>query len=167
MIELDNRPFALPALIDNSISIIRTGAEAKGLTVNVQVEPILASYHVGDEARLRQVLLNLFNNAVKFKATGSVSLSGSLMSQSAEAEHLRFERSKQDRLFQHFSQADASVSREYGGTGLGLAICKQLVELMGGRIGVVSALGRGSTFWFEVELPVSEKPAVPELTTSV
>jgi PAS domain S-box-containing protein len=177
-VELEHEPFALVTFVDNTVSIVQGAAEAKGLEVRVSLDPVLAGYHCGDEARLRQVLLNLLNNAVKFTASGSVSLEVSCAGQTEEMERIRFSvtdtglgvpEEKQHRLFQQFSQADATVSREYGGTGLGLAICKKLVGIMAGEIGYTSAPGGGSTFWFEVDLPVSEKPveivqvsAIPE-----
>jgi CheY-like chemotaxis protein/nitrogen-specific signal transduction histidine kinase len=167
-VELDLRPFPLEALIDNSTSIIRTVAEAKGLQLNTWVDPEAATYHLGDEGRLRQVLLNLLNNALKFTAEGSIKVEVKRILTANAMDRLRFSVSdtgpgiatdKQHRLFKKFSQTDASVSREYGGTGLGLAISKSLVELMDGHIGVFSTEGMGSTFWFEVDLPHASAPA--------
>ena len=167
-VELDLRPFPLEALVDNSTSIIRTVAEAKGLQLNTWVDPEAATYHLGDEGRLRQVLLNLLNNALKFTAAGSIKVEVKRILTANGMDRLRFSvidtgpgipTDRQHRLFKKFSQADASVSREYGGTGLGLAICKSLVELMDGHIGVFSTEGMGSTFWFEVDLPHASAPA--------
>jgi signal transduction histidine kinase/CheY-like chemotaxis protein/HPt (histidine-containing phosphotransfer) domain-containing protein len=170
-IELDAGPFSLAAVIDNSISIIRGIASGKSLAVKVALDPKLPSFVQGDEARLRQVLLNLLNNAVKFTRTGSVTLT--VRSESPEGSdpsegRLRFlvsdtgigiPRDKQGRLFQRFSQVDGSIRREFGGTGLGLAISKSLVQLMGGEIGVTSEEGRGSTFWFTATLEEAAAPA--------
>jgi PAS domain S-box-containing protein len=169
-VELDLRPFALEALVDNSSSIIRTVAEAKGLQLTTSVDPEASTYHIGDEGRLRQVLLNLLNNALKFTPAGLIKLEVQRVLSLGDADRLRFSVTdtgtgiapdKQHRLFKQFSQADSSVSREYGGTGLGLAISKSLVELMDGHIGVFSTEGIGSTFWFEVDLPHAAAPAVP------
>ena len=128
---------------------------------------------MGDEGRLRQVLLNLLNNAVKFTPRGRVTLRVSRLAAPARpaAETVRFEvadtgigisEAKQHRLFERFSQIDSSVARRFGGSGLGLAISKGLVERMGGTIGVASREGEGSTFWFTVTLPVAT-PALPVL----
>ena len=125
-----------------------------------------------DSARLRQVLLNLLNNAIKFTASGGVSVEvGYLDAGKAGADgQLRiavtdtgvgFSPDQADRLFHRFSQADNSISRRHGGTGLGLAICKSLVDLMGGEIGLRSEPGEGSTFWFTVAAPRAELETVP------
>jgi signal transduction histidine kinase/ActR/RegA family two-component response regulator len=170
-VELHLEPFPLEALIDNSTSIIRAIAEAKGLQLHTRVDPQAAAYHVGDEGRLRQVLLNLLNNALKFTASGSIKVEVQRVLATASVDRLRFSVTdtgpgipieKQHRLFKQFSQTDSSVSREYGGTGLGLAISKSLIDLMGGHIGAFSTEGMGSTFWFEIDLPRAETPAKPE-----
>ena len=162
-IEIVPRPFVLEGLIDNAVSIVRPSAERKGLALTIARGPGLPDWIEGDEDRLRQILLNLLNNAVKFTAAGQIGLTILAGADSrAGTRMLRFEirdtgigipADKCDRLFRRFSQVDGSVSREYGGTGLGLAISKSLVALMGGTIGVASATGRGSTFWFEAALP--------------
>ncbi len=165
-VDLDPQPFHLAALIDNATSIVSGLAEGKGLLLGIDVDPHLPPRLLGDQNRLRQILLNLLNNAIKFTAAGSVALSVeclSAVSDGAEgvASTVRFAvtdtgigipEDKQDRLFQRFSQVDGSITREFGGTGLGLAISKHLVELMGGEIGVESTLGRGSTIWFTAKL---------------
>jgi CheY-like chemotaxis protein len=135
---------------------------AKGLQLSVAVAPAVPAALEGDAVRLRQVLLNLVANAVKFTERGTVGFVMALAEENAEDALLRIEVSDtgigiapeaQARLFEPFVQADASTTRRYGGTGLGLAICKRLVELMGGQIGVQSALGQGSTFWLTLRLP--------------
>ncbi|MER2264071.1 hybrid sensor histidine kinase/response regulator [Methylobacterium oxalidis] len=167
-IEIDPRSFSLAALVDNSLSIVRSLAEHKNVDLSAQVEPGVPEHLVGDQDRLRQVLLNLLNNAVKFTAKGSVTLRITSLadaSLSAGERRLRFSvtdtgigipAEKQSLLFERFSQVDSSTSREFGGTGLGLAISQRLIQLMGGTIGVESQVGRGSTFWFELALPLSE-----------
>ena len=175
-IELLPEPFALETLIDNGVSIVRSSAEAKGLEMRVAIDPCLATYFHGDENRLRQVLLNLLNNAVKFTSEGLVSLFVSRQSVEGDNERIRFtvtdtglgiDPDVQKQLFQPFSQADASITRRFGGTGLGLSISKRLVELMGGEIDFMSTPGQGSSFWFTVSLPVSERPDTyePAMTT--
>jgi PAS domain S-box-containing protein len=163
-VELEDEPFALATLVDNSVSIMRGSADTKGLDLDVSIDPSLSAFHRGDEARLRQVLLNLLSNAVKFTSSGSVSLEVSKVGRTNGLETLHFAvvdtgpgvpANRQERLFRQFSQADASVSRQFGGTGLGLAICKKLVELMGGKIGYQGGDGAGSTFWFSLELPTA------------
>jgi len=165
-LELVSEDFSLQAMIDNSLSVIRDFASNKRLGLTIKIEETVPRYVRGDEGRLRQVLLNLLNNAVKFTHEGTVSLAvGQRMTSGGE--QVRFAvtdtgigiaADKKDRLFQRFSQVDGSTSREFGGSGLGLAICRRLVELMGGEIGVDSVPGEGSTFWFAVTLPVAAEP---------
>ena len=173
--ELDPLPFALGKLIDDTVAIMRGSALKSALTIEARIDPHLPGTVVGDATRLRQVLFNLLNNAVKFTPAGSVTLTvrceGSRPLPSGEtAEALRFEvadtgigiaPSHRDRLFKRFSQVDGSISRRFGGSGLGLAICRHLVTMMGGEIGVESEEGVGSTFWFTLALPwaVSVPPA--------
>ncbi|PXA75061.1 hypothetical protein DMC25_25135, partial [Caulobacter sp. D4A] len=151
------------ALLADAASIIALSAQSKGLSLSVEADLEAACDYALDPARLRQVLLNLLNNAVKFTASGGVRASVALETGVDGAERLRFTIADtgigiapevQDRLFQRFSQADGSISRAFGGAGLGLAISKTLVTRMGGEIGIDSALGKGATFWFTV-------PAVP------
>ena len=161
-IEIETVPFAPRALFANALSIVRGMALTKNLDIVANIDPALPDGLAGDQARIQQVLLNLLNNAVKFTARGSVTLNVRVERDEKESARLRLsvvdtgagiDKSKQDRLFKRFSQADASVSRQFGGSGLGLAICKRLVELMGGEIGVFSEEGRGSCFWFTLSLP--------------
>ncbi|MCJ2062687.1 PAS domain S-box protein [Methylobacterium sp. J-088] len=170
-IEIATRSFALGKLIDEVLAMVRGPAEAKGLAVNVSLAPGLPDWLLGDRDRLTQVLLNLLGNACKFTRMGWVGLHVSTDRSVSGTARLRFSitdtgigipADRRDRLFQRFSQADGSISRDFGGTGLGLAICKTLVELMGGTIGFDSAAGHGSTFWFEITLPVSMPKAEPE-----
>jgi PAS domain S-box-containing protein len=160
--ELDPQPFEAEAAVRAAVAIVDEQAKAKGLALETQIGAAPPAV-VGDAPRLRQVLLNFLSNAVKFTREGAVSvrLSHEL---AGEACRLRVEVSdtgigvdaeQMAGLFNRFSQADASVSRRFGGTGLGLAICLQIVEAMGGRIGADSRPGEGSTFWFEVALPLA------------
>jgi PAS domain S-box-containing protein len=175
-VEIAAQPFAPAALIDNTISIVRHTAESKGLTLGVSVDPAVPDWLLGDEDRLRQVLLNLLNNAVKFTARGRIDLHVIAEATDGGRIHLRFSVSdtgigipsdKRDRLFRRFSQVDGSISRDYGGSGLGLAISKALVERMGGTIGVMSEVSHGSTFWFALDLPVVAEPAVAPTASPV
>ena len=176
--ELDLQDFDLVATVESAVAVMTGKAREKNIDLGCFVEPAARGAYRGDAARLRQVLLNLLSNAIKFTEKGGVSL----MVKVARVEdpvtgiaHLRFEvqdcgigipKATCERLFQKFSQADSSVTRRYGGTGLGLAICKQLVELMGGSIGVESEVGVGSTFWFELSLARASAQLVePEAVT--
>ncbi|MCJ2086690.1 PAS domain S-box protein [Methylobacterium sp. E-005] len=161
-VELVEGPFALPALLDNCVAIVRGAADTKGLELRLRLDPALPRWVRGDESRLRQVLLNLLNNAVKFTAVGSVTLD---VAPGLADDAVRIQvidtgvgipADKRDRLFRHFSQVDGSIQRDYGGTGLGLAICSRLVGLMGAAVEVSSEAGIGSTFAFTVRLPPAE-----------
>ena len=142
-------------------SILRLSAEEKALALSYQSAIAPGTVLVGDPARLRQVLVNLVSNAIKFTRTGEVSVRASLAADSADAARVRVEvrdtgvgipLEAQAKLFQPFSQVDASTTREHGGSGLGLAICRELIERMRGAIGFASTPGKSSTFWFEVPL---------------
>ena len=158
---LESTAFNLRELMDTVLQMMERPAEAKGLRLHLQIDGNVRLPVRADPVRLRQVLTNLIGNAVKFTERGTITVAVRRLSESAARHHLRFEvrdtgigiaPAAQARLFQAFSQADASTTRLYGGTGLGLAICKRIVELMGGRIGVDSAPRHGSIFWFEVPL---------------
>lgn len=164
-LEITKAAFNLADLVDGSVAIIRGIADAKRLDLRILVDHTVPSSVVGDHQRLRQVLLNLLNNAVKFTHRGFVQLDIHCAMSVDSKPSIRFSISdsgvgipagKQDRLFQRFSQLDGSVSREFGGSGLGLAICKKLIDLMGGEIGFDSRLNAGSTFWFSIPLVTGE-----------
>lgn len=160
-LELEVTGFNLRELMDGVIQVMERAAQTKGLRLGLQIEAGVRLPVRGDPVRLRQVLGNLISNAVKFTERGSVAVSVRRIGETAAQHQLRFEvrdtgigisDEGRGRLFQAFSQADASTTRLYGGTGLGLAISRRIVDLMGGRIGVDSEPGAGSTFWFEIPL---------------
>ncbi len=160
-LDLEVLPFDLFSLLDDVTTSLAVRANEKGLELLYRTDPEVPTLLRGDPGRLRQVLNNLVGNAIKFTEAGEVEISVSLEEESAERALLHLTvrdmgigipAEKIPLLFRKFTQVDASTTRKYGGTGLGLAICKQLVELMGGRIGVESAEGRGSEFWFTADL---------------
>lgn len=160
-LELEITSFNLRDLLDGVVQLMQRAADAKGLSLGLQLDPSVRLPVRGDPVRLRQVLSNLLANAIKFTARGQVQLRVQRLGEGVAQHQLRFEvidtgigidEALQARLFQSFSQADASTTRIYGGTGLGLAICKRIIDLMHGRIGVQSTPGQGATFWFEIPL---------------
>ena len=161
---LDTSDFSLLALVENVSTLLRAQAEAKGISLVTYVDGTLPLMLLGDEMRLRQVLLNLVGTALKFTASGQVSVNVEAEADHGDEVRIRFEvadtgigieSAAAESLFEPFRQADASTTRRFGGTGLGLAISRSLVDMMNGRIGVDSAAGIGSTFWFVVTLPKS------------
>jgi len=146
-------------VVEDVVELLRDQADRKGLEFACHVDHTLRDGLLGDPSRLRQILLNLVGNAIKFTPSGEVRVRAYVAEDLTSTLLVRFEvtdsgigidAETQTRLFAPFVQADGSTTRKYGGTGLGLAICRQLVERMGGRIGVDSAAGQGSTFWFTV-----------------
>jgi two-component system, sensor histidine kinase and response regulator len=176
-LEIEAVPFDLGLVVEDVAVLLGEMANAKGVELLAHCRPEVPTALVGDPTRLRQILLNLGSNAVKFTQRGEVVFRVRLLHDEAARVRLRLEVSDTgvgiaaadlDRLFDPFSQADASTTRRFGGTGLGLAIVKQLVELMDGTLGVESTVDVGSTFWFELALPkqantVPEHPRIAEL----
>jgi signal transduction histidine kinase len=163
--------FDLQETLDDSLKLLAQAAHNKGLYLTGVINEDVPTLLRGDPTRLRQILNNLLGNAVKFTKYGQAAVHVSKQSETETGLTLRFEvrdtglgvsQYAQTKLFQAFSQADGSTTREYGGTGLGLAICKQLAGLMGGSIGVESEAGKGSTFWFTIQTG-KQKPAVPSV----
>jgi PAS domain S-box-containing protein len=164
-LQLDARPFALATLIEEAVELLAPRAQAKGIEIASFVDDRLPAEVAGDAARLRQVILNLAGNAVKFTELGGVSV---IAEPGAWPDEVRFVVSDtgvgisaeaQARIFAEFEQADGGAARKFGGTGLGLAISQRIVERMGGRISVESAPGTGSTFAFAISLPRAEGTA--------
>jgi signal transduction histidine kinase/CheY-like chemotaxis protein/HPt (histidine-containing phosphotransfer) domain-containing protein len=158
-LELETTGFNLRELLSSVITLMERSAEAKNLRLHLNIDSAVRLPVRGDPVRLRQILSNLVSNAIKFTERGNVSVNIKRMGETATQHLLRFEvqdtgigidTATQDKLFQAFSQADASTTRLYGGTGLGLVISQRIVSLMGGKIGVQSHPGQGSTFWFEI-----------------
>jgi PAS domain S-box-containing protein len=176
-VELETLDFDLRSLLDDFAAMPAVRAHAKGLEFISAVAPDVPAYLSGDPGRLRQILLNLSGNALKFTEQGEISVRARLVEETDAHATVRFSVSdtgigiatgQENHLFEKFTQADASTTRRYGGTGLGLAISRRLVELMGGEIGVISEEGRGSEFWFTVRLAKqADREAIPPSSNEV
>ena len=160
-IDIEVIDFDLRYVVEEAAKLIAPRADEKDIELAVMIDPQMSMMMRGDPGRIRQILINMLGNAVKFTDTGEVILRVRKESERPDSVALRFEVTdtgigiddeQQQRLFESFVQADASTTRRFGGTGLGLAICKRLVERMGGEVGVRSQPGKGSTFWFTLTL---------------
>src|SRR3990167_321135 len=173
--EIEKVDFSIYALIEDSLDIFTVQAHNKGIAFGAYIDPAVPEWLVGDSMRIRQVLNNILSNAVKFTESGEISINVRLIKTAiTNDKKLTLLIEVKDtgigitpeaymRLFEPFMQGDTSISRKYGGTGLGLAISKRLVELMGGTINVESELGRGSKFWFTIELAESTHAITPKI----
>jgi signal transduction histidine kinase/HPt (histidine-containing phosphotransfer) domain-containing protein len=162
-LELESIPFVLRDVVDQAMDLLAPMAFGKGLEISAWIDPRIASAVIGDITRVRQVLLNLLNNAIKFTSSGAIYLQvepstevDNMIHFCVEDTGLGIPPEKLERIFQSFSQADASTNRRFGGTGLGLSICQNLTALMGGRIWVESTVGKGTQFYFVISLPAAE-----------
>ncbi len=163
-LEIECRPFSIRDVIGDLQPMLQSVAQERGLGFSVHVPADLPPAVMGDRRALSQVLLNLASNALKFTPRGHIALRARVLTAADGQARLRFEvedtgigiaADAHERIFEHFSQADSSITRRFGGTGLGLSICRRLVEAQGGRIGLSSTPGRGSLFWFELDYPVA------------
>ena len=166
---IDSKDFDLHDLVNSVIYMLTPQGSKKGLTVSCVFDPETPFALKGDQQHLRQVLINLVSNAIKFTEKGSVLLSVGLADGTDPNPRIRFEivdtgigiaADSIDKIFDDFTQADSRISRSYGGTGLGTTISKELVELMDGEIGILSEVGKGSTFWFEIPIDASVNPEI-------
>jgi PAS domain S-box-containing protein len=175
---LEQVEFGFTELFDGVVNILTPQAVGNGINLSYTIDPELQVHFLGDYGRLRQVLMNLVGNAIKFTKQGGVSIKAQQLVSNDNTVCVRTEIDDTgigipeqviDKLFTSFTQADASTSRQFGGTGLGLAICRKIIEAMGGKIGVTSTLGKGSQFWFELKLPRSKnsEKALSDNTTLI
>ncbi len=175
-LELDTQAFNTRDVLEGALEVLSVSAQKKGIELISSIQNDVPAYIIGDETRLRQILVNLLGNAVKFTTTGEIVLSASA-GHVAESDEIILHiavsdtgigipQDKIDSLFNAFSQADSSTTRKYGGTGLGLTICARLIELMGGKVWVESEVGIGSTFHFNVRAPLSNQHPNQQFTVS-
>jgi PAS domain S-box-containing protein len=166
-LDLETQPFDLREVCEHINELLMPTALEKGIDLILRYSPNTPPHVVGDAGRIRQILMNLVGNALKFTREGYVfldieSVAGTdtetTISFSIQDTGIGVSKDEVPMLFEKFSQADSSTTREFGGTGLGLAICRQLVSMMGGKIGMESELGKGSRFWFRLNLPIASTP---------
>jgi CheY-like chemotaxis protein/anti-sigma regulatory factor (Ser/Thr protein kinase) len=183
-VELEYACFSISQSVSSVVLTQQSAAFGKGLNLDIVMPDNLPEQVIGDQLRIKQLLLNLLSNAIKFTEQGSVSVEVKLLQQLTDSVLIRFTVNDtgigiapdyQKKLFEPFTQADSSITRQFGGTGLGLAICRELVDLMGGSISVASEPGKGSSFSFEVSFVLPGKnglrtcamPKPVDLTTPV
>jgi PAS domain S-box-containing protein len=169
-LDMETIPFRLSDVMDTTVTYVGALAERKGLELLIHIDPEVPTQWMGDPLRIGQVLTNLCGNAVKFTEQGEIEVRVALQSQTSDKARLLFTvrdtgigltPAQSSKLFQAFTQADASTTRKFGGTGLGLVICRRLVEMMNGRIWLESQDGLGTTFFFEIELALDEQGIAP------
>ena len=165
-LDFDAIDFDLGAMLDELGTTLSYSAHEKGLEIICPADPLQHYWVHADPGRVRQILTNLIGNAIKFTEVGEVAVHFEELQRNSETCKIRLSvvdtgvgltSQQQDKLFQRFTQADGSTTRQYGGTGLGLAICRELVEAMGGEIGLSGEIGKGARFWFTLELPLARK----------
>ncbi len=158
---LENLPYSLRDAVEEVAELLAPRAHEKNLELNCVVEPNIPDTVMGDAGRVRQILMNLVGNAIKFTTKGEVSIEARVLSENDHQASVRLAvkdtgigipKARREAIFESFTQADGSTTRQFGGTGLGLTICKQLVQLMGGEIGLESAIRKGSTFHLDLDL---------------
>jgi len=164
-VELEQIDFNLRTLLEDTLKLFASQAQNKNLELNLLLDNNAPEYVNGDPTRLRQVITNLVGNAIKFTSEGSITIHVTFVERATKWNlylavadtGIGIPEEAQYKIFESFSQADGTTTREYGGTGLGLSLSKQIIESMGGAIGVESSLGEGSSFWFEIDLACAEK----------
>jgi len=173
--DIEEIDFDLHSSMEETVGMFGARAHQKGLELTCRIDPDVPAWVRGDPGRIRQIVLNLAGNSLKFTEQGEIAIRVECLEQDAESAQLRVSvrdtgigvpADRKDKLFHAFTQVDGSTTRKYGGTGLGLAICRQLAGLMGGKTGLESELGRGSTFWFTIRvgrIPVPEPGTVADL----
>ncbi|MBC9784110.1 response regulator [Heliobacterium chlorum] len=170
--EIEHIPFDIRAMVEAAVVLFEPKAKEKGLDLNVMINSTVPHYVVGDPTKLRQVISNMVSNALKFTEQGEAFVEVLLRRQTEKTVEIAFcvsdsgigmTEQEMKKVFAPFTQADSSSTRKYGGTGLGLAICKRLVEMMGGEITVSSEKGKGTTFFFTVQMDKAEDPLIPVL----
>ena len=165
---------SLKGLLKDLVQLFQRSAEVKQLKLTLDLDPAVSAWCQIDAGRMRQVLANLLGNAIKFTSSGEIRLSVRQLSRQGEMMRLHFAvsdtgvgipESQQAQIFNEFNQGDISTTRLHGGTGLGLAIAERLVKLMGGEMAVASTVGEGSTFWFDIDVPARQGPALVDLVS--